>query len=65
MQNIVQTLHCKQHPFDEFNYAAILSGKNDHSLWSLSTAEQFVSSFLTSARSDFTSTQNAQGLNRT
>ena len=29
-------------------YAAILSGKNDSGLWSLSTAEQFASSFLTS-----------------
>ena len=37
-------------------YAAILSGKNDYSLWSVSTAEQFVSSFLTSAGSDFTFT---------
>ena len=37
-------------------YAIILSGQNDHSLWSLSTAEQFVSSFLTSAESDFTFT---------
>ena len=35
-------------------YAAILSGKNDRSLRSLSTAEQFASSFLTSTRSDFT-----------
>ena len=34
-------------------YAAILSGKNDCGLWSLSTAEQFASSFLTSAGSDF------------
>ena len=30
-------------------YAAILSGKNDRGLQSLSTAEQFASSFLTSA----------------
>ena len=37
-------------------YDAILSGKNDRGLWSLSTAEQFGSSFLTSAESDFTST---------
>ena len=37
-------------------YAAILSGKNDHSIWSVSTAEQFVSSFLTSAESEFTFT---------
>ena len=35
-------------------YAAILSGKNDCGLWSLSTAEQFASSFLTSTGSDFT-----------
>ena len=35
-------------------YAAILSGKNDRGLRSLSTAEQFASSFLTSAGSDFT-----------
>ena len=34
-------------------YAAILSGKNDCGLWSLSTAEQFASFFLTSAGSDF------------
>ena len=34
-------------------YTAILIGKNDRSLWSVSTAEQFVSSFLTSAGSDF------------
>ena len=44
-------------------YAAILSGKNDHGLWSLSTVEQFASSFLTSAIS-YIYTQNAQGLNR-
>ena len=37
-------------------YAAILSGKNDRGLRSLSTAEHFVSSFLTSAGSDFTFT---------
>ena len=37
-------------------YATITSGKNDRGLWSLSTAEQFVSSFLTSAGSDFTFT---------
>ena len=37
-------------------YVAILSGKNDRSLWSVSTAEQFVSFFLTSAGSDFTFT---------
>ena len=35
-------------------YDAILSGKNDCGLWSLSTAEQFASSFLASAGSDFT-----------
>ena len=35
-------------------HAAILSGKNDSGLWNLSTVEQFVSSFLTSAGSDFT-----------
>ena len=35
-------------------YAAILSGKTDHGIWSLSTVEKFVSSFLTSAESDFT-----------
>ena len=34
-------------------YAAILSGKNDRGLWNL---DQFVSSFLTSAESDFTFT---------
>ena len=34
-------------------YAAILSGKNDRGLWSLSTVELFVSSFLTSPGSDF------------
>ena len=34
-------------------YAAILSGKNDHGLWSLSTVEQYASSFLTSTGSDF------------
>ena len=48
-------------------YAAILSGKNDHGLQSLSTAEHFASSFFfTSAGGDFyIYTQNAQGLNRT
>ena len=35
-------------------YAASLSGKNYRGLWSLSTVEQFASSFLTSAGSDFT-----------
>ena len=35
-------------------YAAILSGKNDRGLQSLSTVEHFASSFLTSAGSDFT-----------
>ena len=35
-------------------FAAILSGKNDSCLWSVSTGEQFVSSFLTSARNNFT-----------
>ena len=34
--------------------SAILSGKKDRGLWSISTVEQFVSSFLTSARSNFT-----------
>ena len=34
-------------------YATILSGKNDRGLWSLSTVEQFASSFLTSTGSDF------------
>ena len=38
------------------NYATILSGKNDRGLWSVSSAETFVSSFLTSAGSDFTFT---------
>ena len=33
-------------------YAAILSGKNDSGLWSLSTAEQLASSFLTTTGSD-------------
>ena len=37
-------------------YVAVLSGKNDCGLWSLSTAEQFANSFLTSAGSDFTFT---------
>ena len=37
-------------------YAAILSGKNDRGLLSLSTTEHFASSFLTSAGSDFTFT---------
>ena len=37
-------------------YAAILSGKNDGGLWSVSAAEQFASSLLTSAKSDFTFT---------
>ena len=37
-------------------YVAILSGKNDCGLWSISTVEQFASSFLTSAGSDFTIT---------
>jgi len=36
------------------NFAAILSGKNDSSQWSVSTGEQSVSSFLTSARNNFT-----------
>ena len=35
-------------------YAFILSGKNYRSLWSVSAVEQFASSFLTSAKSDFT-----------
>ena len=38
------------------HYATILSGKNDRSLWSASTKEQFASSFLTNAGSDFTFT---------
>ena len=33
------------------NYTAILSDKNDGSLWSICTAEQFMSSILTSAGS--------------
>ena len=37
-------------------YDTIMSGKNDHGLWSASTAEQFASSFLTSTGSDFTFT---------
>ena len=37
-------------------YATTLSGKNDRGLWSVSTSEQFASSFLTSAGSDFTFT---------
>ena len=37
-------------------YAAIFRGKNYHGLRSLSTAEQFASSFLTSTVSDFTFT---------
>ena len=37
-------------------YAAILSGTNDHGIWSASTVEQFVSSFLTSAENEFTFT---------
>ena len=37
-------------------YATILSSKNYHSLWSVSTAEWFMSSFLTSTESDFTFT---------
>ena len=37
-------------------YTAILSGKNDFGLWSVSMAEQFASCFLTSAESDFTFT---------
>ena len=37
-------------------YAAILSGKNGRGLRSLSTAERFASSRLTSAGSDFTFT---------
>ena len=35
-------------------FGAILSGQNDGSEWSVSTGEQFVSSFLTSARNNFT-----------
>ena len=35
-------------------YTAILSDKSDDGLWSLSTAELFASSFLTSAGSDLT-----------
>ena len=35
-------------------YTAILSGKNDRGLWSASTVEQFASSFLTNAGSNFT-----------
>ena len=37
-------------------YTAIYIGKNDCGLGSISTVEQFASSFLTSARSDFTIT---------
>ena len=37
-------------------YYAILSGKNERGLWSVSTAEQFARSCLTSAGSDFTVT---------
>ena len=37
-------------------YAATLSGKEDCGPWSVGTVEQFASSFLTSARSDFTFT---------
>ena len=51
-----------------YMYVTILSGKNYLCLIRLSTAEQFVSSFLTSAGSDlhmYSYTQNAQGLNRT
>jgi len=40
-------------------YTNILSSKNN-SLWSVSTGEQFASSFLTSARSDFTVTPRMQ-----
>ena len=39
-----------------FGYSAVLSGKNDCGLWSVSIAEQFVSSFLTSTESDITFT---------
>ena len=35
-------------------FATILCGKNGCGLWSVSTAEQLVSSFLTSAGSNFT-----------
>ena len=34
-------------------YTAILSRKNGHGIWSVSTAKQFASSFLTSTGSDF------------
>ena len=46
------------------HYAAILSGKNDSSLWSLSTVEQFASSFLTNAGSDFTFTPRMQKISQ-
>ena len=35
-------------------YATILSGKQNSSLWSVSSGEQFADSFFMSAKSDFT-----------
>ena len=44
-------------------YTAILSGKNDRGLWSVSTAEQFANSSLR-RKGFYICTQNAQDLNR-
>ena len=50
--------HVTKHEMDSGQkaryYTAILSGKYDCGLWSISIAEQFTSSFLTSAKSDYT-----------
>ena len=46
--------HVTKCQMDSGRKVAILSGKYDRGLWSASTAEQFASSFLTSAESDFT-----------
>ena len=58
--------HITKHEMDgwrKIRYCAtILSGKSDHSLWSICTAEWYASSFLTGRKWFCHYTQNAQGL---
>ena len=60
LMQLMSSPHIMKHEIDSGRkteyYVAILSGKNGRGLWSLSTAEQFANSFLTSAGSDFTFT---------
>ena len=57
IMQLTSSPHVTKHEMDgglkSAYYAAILSGKNDHSLCNLSTAKQFASSFLTSTGSEF------------